>query len=133
MTSTSLPTVHALLVCRRVEPDAEGDLSLHNVVEILPAEALPGDIGPLTFVAFVRNLPSGVGEGAFVLRPADPEQPPMGRLPLDVTVPPAFGERQVALHVTVPSMRISAGGWIEYAFTWNGEVLASNRFAVGVR
>ena len=133
MTSNSLPTVHALLVCRRVEPDETGNLSLHNVVEILPAETLPGDIGPLTFVAFVRNLPAGTGGAAFVLRPADPEQPPMGRLPLEVEVPAAFGQRQIALHVTVPSLRVSAGGWIEYEFTWNGELLASNRFAVGVR
>ena len=129
----SSPIVHALLVCRRVEPDETGNLSLHNVVEILPAESLPGDIGPLTFVAFVRRLPAGPGRGAFVLRPADPDEPPIGQLPLELDVPPAFADRQIALHVTVPSLRLSAGGWIEYAFTWNGETLAANRFAVGVR
>lgn len=130
---SSSPIVHALLVCRRVEPDEAGNVSLHNVVEILPATSLPGDIGPLTFVAFVRNLPAGPGQGAFVLRPANPEDPALGRLPLELEVPAVFGNRQIALHVTVPSLRISAGGWIEYAFTWNGETLAANRFAVGVR
>lgn len=122
-----------MLVCRGIEPDDSGNLSLHNVVEIVPAPTLPGDIGPLVFVAFIRDLPPGPGEGAFLLRSTEPDAPPLGRLPLTVDVPAPYTERQVAVHVTVPSLQVSAGGWIEYAFVWNGTVLATNRFAVGVR
>ena len=124
--------MHALLVCRAVEANDEGELSLKNVVEVLPIDKVPGDVGPLTFVAFVRNLPRGPGNGAFVLRSPGREEP-IGRLPLEMDVPPGLEARQVALQVTVPSMPVAGGGWFELYFEWAGEPLAANRFAIGVK
>ena len=126
------PIVHALLICRSVETDGPGELSLKNVVEVLPVDKVPADVGPLTFVAFVRNLQPGPGHGAFVLRAPGREEP-IGRLPLDMEVPVGLAARQVALQVTVPSMPVASGGWFELYFEWNGEPLAANRFAIGVK
>ncbi len=128
----STPIVHALLICRAVEADDTGELSLKNVVEVLPVDKVPGDVGPLTFVAFVRNLQPGPGKGAFVLRVPGAEEP-IGRLPLEMEVPPGLAARQVALQVTVPSMPVASGGWFEVYFEWQGEPLAANRFAIGVK
>ncbi len=107
-----------------------GEISLQNVVEILPVDSFPGEVGPLNFVAFVRNLPPGPGQGAFVLRVPGGEEP-LGRLPLDVDIPQGYGGRQVALQVRVPSLPVSGGGWFQVLFEWNGAVLAANQFAVG--
>ncbi len=107
-------------------------MSLHNVVEVLPVDKVPAEIGPLTFVAFVRNLPQGKGQGAFVIRLPQSEQV-LGRLPLDMDVPAGLADRQVALQVTVPTIPVASGGWFEVFFEWAGTPLASNRFAVGVK
>jgi hypothetical protein len=101
-------------------------------LEVLSVESLPGDVGPITFVALVRNLPPGPGTGAFLLRPAGNEQP-QARLPLRVRIPPGFEGRQVALEVSLKSLPVKTGGWFEVEFEWAGEVLAGNRFAVGVK
>jgi hypothetical protein len=124
--------VHALLVCRLAEALDGGDITIHNVLEVIPVEALPGDVGPLTFLAMVRNLPQGPGQGAFVLRP-DGNAEEQARLPMEIEVPAGLAGRQVALHVNVPSLPIRTGGWIELHFEWAGNVLATNRFAVGTR
>ena len=126
------PIVHALLIGRSVETDESGDLSLKNVVEVLPVDKVPGDVGPLTFVAFVRNLQPGPSAGAFVLR-APGQEEPIGRLPLEMDVPAGLAARQVALQVTVPSLPVAGGGWFELYFEWEGVPLAANRFAVGVK
>jgi len=128
----SRPIVHALLVCRGLDTSAEGEISLQNVVEIVPVDKVPADIGPLTFVAFVRNLPKGPGQGAFVLRSPGREEA-LGRLPLEMDVPAGLEARQVALQVTVPSLPVASGGWFEVYFEWAGTPLAANRFAVGVK
>ena len=127
----STPVLHAVLICRDVKADERGEISLLNVVEILPTDTLPADIGPLCFVAFVRNLPAGQGAGAFLLR--HPYGTPLGRLPLDVNVPAGLEGRQLALHVKLASMPIEAGGWFEVAFEWDGALLGTNRFAIGSR
>ena len=118
-----------MLICRDVASNPNGELSLENVLEIVSVEAFPGDAGPLCFVAFVRDLPDGPGQGAFVLRSGDGE--PLGRLPLDVNVPQAYAGRQLALHVKLPSLVIEQGGWFEVGFEWAGTELAENRFAGG--
>jgi hypothetical protein len=125
------PVVHALLVCRNVSADPLGELTIENVVEIVPVDTYPGDGGPLCFVAFVRNLPTGPGEGAFLLRSGDGTS--LGRLPLELDVPPAYEGRQLALHVKLPNFPVEAGGWFEVVFEWAGKALAGNRFAVGAR
>lgn len=126
------PVVHSLLICRSVEANDLGEVTIQNVVEVAPVASLPGDVGPLTFVAFVRNLPPGPGEGAFILQAPGSENQG-GRLPLKMEVPAGFQDRQVALHITVPSIPVTEGGWYELYFEWDGQVLAGNRFAVGVK
>ncbi len=81
-------------------------------------------------MAFVRNLPPGPGQGAFVLRTPGSEES-LGRLPLDVTIPQGYGGRQVALQVRVPALPVKSGGWFQVMFEWNGSILAVNQFAVG--
>lgn len=126
------PIVHALLVCRGAEAGEGGEISIHNVLELIAVDEVPGDVGPITIVAFVRNLPQGEGTGAFLLRP-EADEAPQARLPLEVNVPAGYGGRQVALQVQLPSLPVGSGGWFEFGFEWDGEVLATNRFAVGVR
>ena len=125
------PTVHALLVCRALDADDQGEISLQNVVEILPVDQLPSEVGPLVLVAFVRGLPAGPTRAAFVLSP--PGDAPPGKLPLDLDVPAAYGDRQLALHVRIPTLPVATGGWYEIAFVWNDVALARTRFAVGRR
>lgn len=96
-------------------------------------DGFPGDAGPLTFVAFVRNLPPGPGTCAFVLRPVGEGGPGTARLPLEVDVGPSLAGRQVALQIRVPSLPVAQGGWYEVAFEWEGTPLAANRFAIGAR
>jgi hypothetical protein len=132
-TDGTTPTVHGLLLCRRVETSAHGDLTLHEIVEVLPVDAFPADAGPLTFVAFVRSLPPGPGQAMFVLRTTGESAREVARLPLPVNVPRGFGGRQVALQLRVPSVPVQGGGWYEVVFEWNGTPLASNRFAIGMR
>jgi hypothetical protein len=114
-----------------VESHPGGDLTLHNVVEIVPVDAFPADAGPLVFVAFVRSLPTGPGKGAFVLHPAGRRDDVVARLPLEAAVPPQFAARQVALQVRVPSIPVNRGGWYDVVFEWDGRPLAVNRFAIG--
>jgi hypothetical protein len=125
--------VHGLLVCRRVETNPGGDLTLHNVVEVVPVESFPGDAGPLVFVAFVRNLPPGKHQGAFVIHPAGRKDRVTARLPVEATVPEGFASRQVALQLKVPSIPVQSGGWYDVLFEWEGRPLAVNRFAIGER
>jgi hypothetical protein len=125
--------VHGLLVCRKVVAGAGGNVGLEDVVEILPVAALPGDAGPLAFVAFVRNLPPGPGRGAFVVESDAPTARVVARCPLEVSVPEGYEGRQVAVQVRLPSLPIARGGWYRLAFEWGGTRLATNRFAVGVR
>lgn len=127
------PIVHALLVCRDLETEPDGSLTLRNVVEILPAEAIPGEVGPLVFVAFLRGMPAGAGEGAFVLHVGGAEQPGGARLPLKLDVPPAMAGRQLAVHVRLRALPVEQAGWFDLGFEWAGEMLASTRFAVGTR
>src|SRR5262245_22868776 len=103
--------IHALLVCRKAAAGPGGNVGLEDVLEIVPVAALPGDAGPLTFVAFARNLPAGAGQGAFVVE-ADGETPrPVARFPLEVRVPDGYQGRQVAVQVRLPSLPIARGGW----------------------
>lgn len=136
-TDADVPVVHALLVCRALDADARGEVSLHNVVEVAPVDKVPGEIGPLTFVAFVRNLPAGPAEAAFILQPPpSPEgEPPLPaqQIPLALDVPAGLKDRQLALHVTAPTVPVQRGGWYEVIFAWQGTPLSANRFAVGVR
>ncbi len=125
------PVVHALIFCRAVEVAERGEVSLKNVLEILPVASFPGDAGPLTIVAFVRGLPPGAGEGSFVLRAPDGEGDPLGHWRLSMEVPEAYAGRQQCIHLNVPELVVNAGGWFEVAFLWNGTELASNRFLVG--
>jgi len=126
------PLVHALLVCRSVQVEATGEITIKNVVEVLPVEKVPSEVGPLVFLVLVRNLPAGPGQAAFLLRPPG-EAEKRGRLPLETRVPSGLAGRQVALQVTVPKLPVPCGGWFELHFEWRGQVLASTRFAVGVR
>jgi hypothetical protein len=125
--------VHALVICRKVENTPEGGLTLHNVVEILPVDRLPGDAGPIELVALVRNLPPGEGKGAFVISPAGHRGAASARFPLKVNVSEPFRARQVSLQLKVPSIPVTRGGWYEVAFEWEGAILAVNRFAIGAR
>lgn len=126
-------TVHALLVCRKAEAAASGELTLHDVLEILAVDTLPGEAGPVTFVALVRNLPEGPDKGAFVVRAPAPQSADLARCPLEVQVPKGYAGRQVALQVRLPSLPVARGGWYELHFEWAGQVLAASRFAVGAR
>ncbi len=125
--------VHALLLCRDVTTSATGDVSVEGIVEILPVERLPGDVGPLCFLALVRNLAPGPGRGAFLVRTPGPEARDIARCPLQVNVPPGYAGRQVALQVRLASLPVTQGGWYEVIFEWEGQALAANRFAVGAR
>ncbi len=125
--------VHALLVCRKAEMSPAGQLRIEDVLEILPVAALPGDVGPLTLLALVRNLPSGPGRGAFLVEAEGPPARDVARCPIEVEIPAAYGGRQVALQVRLPSLPIARGGWYEVTLEWEGLRLASNRFAVGAR
>ena len=71
--STPVPPieVHALVVCRKAAVAPSGSITIEEVLEILPVDALPGDVGPLTFLALVRHLPSGRGRGACRARAAN--------------------------------------------------------------
>ena len=126
------PIVNALLICRGIEAHASGELTIENVVEVLPVEEVPTEVGPIVLVAMVRGLPPGPGKGAFLIRPPG-EEGKIGRLPLETDVPQGFQGRQVALQVTLPKFPVQEGGWFDVHFEWNAQVLASNRFAVGVR
>jgi hypothetical protein len=120
-------------VCRRVETTPEGEITLHNVVEVLPVDRFPSDLGPLVFLALVRNLPPGAGRAAFALAAVGRSQKALARLPMAVDVRPEFRGRQVALQLRVPSIPVASGGWFELTFEWDGKALASNRFLVGER
>src|SRR5262245_26030022 len=125
--------VHALLVCRKVVTAPGGNVGLEDVLEVLPVDALPGDVGPLSFVAFVRHLPAGPGRGAFVVEAAGDTPRAGARAPLEVNVPEGYQGRQVAVQVRLPSLPMQRGGWYQVAFEWEGTRLATNRFAVGAR
>jgi hypothetical protein len=120
-------------VCRRIETTPEGEITLHNVVEVVPVDQFPADVGPLVFVALVRNLPAGAGKAAFTLSPAGRPEKVLARLPMAVEVRPEYRGRQVALQLRVPSIPVGSGGWFEIGFEWEGRTLASNRFIVGER
>lgn len=123
--------VHGLIFCRAAEVAERGEVSLKNVLEILPVASFPGDAGPLTIVAFVRGLPPGPGEGSFVLRAPNSDGEPLGHWRLDMNVPDAYEGRQQCIHLKVPELVVNAGGWFEVAFLFNGTELAANRFLVG--
>jgi hypothetical protein len=128
------PVVHALLVCDAVEPTEDGGVSIQNVIEVLPADKVPGEVGPLTFVAFVRNLPAGPGDAAFLLRSPDGKSSSgTGRIPIKMDIPVGLQDRQLALHVTIPVLPVGTAGWYELYFEWQGTPLAANRFVVGLR
>lgn len=133
MSSPAPIEVHALLVCRRAEVGPNGNIGIEDVLEILPVDSLPGDAGPLTFLALVRNLPSGRGRGAFRIQADGASAREVARCPLEVEVPTAYQGRQVALQVRLPSLPVARGGWYEVVFEWEGQRLAHNRFAVGAR
>jgi hypothetical protein len=125
--------VHALLVCRKAAAGEGGALTIEQVLEVLPVDALPGDVGPLTFLALVRNLPEGPGRGAFVVRTPAPERRDVARCPLEVTVPKGYAGRQVALQVRLPRLPVARAGWYEVGFEWQGVEVAATRFVVGAR
>ena len=108
-------------------------MNLEDVLEVVAVDELPGDAGPLAFVAFVRGIPAGAGKFAFVIQPAGSRDHITARLPLEVQVPEAFANRQVAVQVRVPSIPVSHGGWYDLMFEWEGKPLAANRFAIGQR
>jgi hypothetical protein len=120
-------------VCRNAVRREGGGLDVEDVLEVVALDALPGDAGPLTFLAFLRGLPPGPGVGAFVLHPAGRPDHETARLPVRAQVPEAYADRQVALQVRLPSVPVSQGGWFEVVFEWAGRPLARNRFAIGVR
>jgi hypothetical protein len=124
--------VHALLVCRRVEPASDGSLTVHNVVEILPVESIPGQVGPLTVVAFVRNLPEGPVKASFLLKPSGGAGTSARRYPLQGTIGRGLAGRQVALQLNIARLEVTAPGWYEIAFEWDGHALAANRVAIGL-
>lgn len=131
--AAKLPHVHAVLICEGIEQDANGSISLNNVTEVFAVESLPAEVGPLVFVAFLRDIPPGPCEGGFVLRSRGSDQV-LARIPLgDVQVPASFGDRQLALHVRVPKVPVAQGGWYEVAFLWGEVELGFNRFAIGAR
>ncbi|MDJ0975571.1 MAG: hypothetical protein QNJ98_14005 [Planctomycetota bacterium] len=133
MTQSSVgPVVHALVFCRDIELGKRGEVTLKNVLEVLPVESFPSDAGPLTIVAFVRDLPVGTGEGAFVLRAPGSEGEPLGAWRLEMEVQEAHQGRQQCINLQVPKLVVNEAGWYEVAFFYNERELASNRFLVGV-
>ena len=108
-------------------------MNLEDVLEVVALDEMPGDAGPLAFVAFVRGIPAGAGEFAFVIQPAGSPDHVTARLPLEVKVPEAFGGRQIAVQVRIPSIPVTHGGWYDLVFEWAGQPLAANRFAIGLR
>ena len=108
-------------------------MNLEDVLEVVAVDEMPGDAGPLAFVAFVRGIPAGEGKFAFVIQPAGSRDHVTARLPLEVKVPEAFAGRQVAVQVRVPSIPVQHGGWYDLMFEWEGKPLAANRFAIGQR
>lgn len=108
-------------------------MNLEDVLEVVAVDAMPGDAGPLSFVAFVRGIPAGQGRFAFVIQPSGSREHVTARLPLEVQVPEAFAGRQVAVQVRVPSIPVAHGGWYDLVFEWEGQPLAANRFAIGQR
>ena len=129
--ATDLPVLHALLICRGIEANETGELTLHNVVEIVPVEEVPTEVGPLTFVALLRNLPPGPSKGSFVISTGDPDEPG-GRLPFEAEIPAGVGERQMAMQITVPKLPVSRPGWFHLGFEWDGQILGENKFLVGM-
>lgn len=123
--------MHALVFCRDIELGQRGEVTLKNVLEVLPVASFPNDAGPLTIAAFVRDLPEGPGEGAFVLRAPGGVGEPLGAWRLSMDVPAAYQGRQQCIHLKVPELVVSDGGWFEVAFSYNGRELAANRFLVG--
>jgi len=128
-----LPTVHGLLVCRNAEAGPGGQVDLREVLEIVALDAIPGDAGPLAFVAFVRGLPPGPARLAFVVRAAGAPTQVLARLPFSMEVPAGLADRQLAVQVRLPTITVKRGGWFEVALEWDGRTLATNRFAIGAR
>lgn len=108
-----------------------GNLTLTDILEVVALDELPGDAGPLTFVAFLRGAEPGPAKCAFVVHPAGQPTPEIARLPLDVQVSDAMDNRQVAVQVHLPSIPVKQGGWFDVTFEWEGVPLAQNRFAIG--
>ena len=136
MSDDATPTpiiVHGLLICRSADLVAEGRLDLKEVLEIVALDELPGDAGPLTFVAFVRGLPKGPTSCAFVIHPAGNPDHVTARLPVEGVVSDAFENRQIALQMRLPSVPLEKGGWFDVVFEVNGTPLAMNRFAIGAK
>ena len=125
--------VHALLVCRAVEQDEQGHLSIREVLEIIAVDEMPADVGPLTFVAFVRGLPPGEQTCSFVLYPAGNHEQEVARADLKAEVTELHTSRQMVLRVEMPSLPLQAGGMFDVVFKVNDRPLAMNRFAVGAR
>ena len=115
-----------------METNATGEISIQNVMEILPVEALPAEVGPITFLALVRNLPQGPAKGAFLIQDPDGEEA-SGRLPFEAEVPAGAADRQIAVQVTVPKLPVKQAGWVHFGLEWDGTLLGANRFLVGVR
>lgn len=108
-------------------------MNLEDVLEIVAIDEMPGDAGPLAFVAFVRNIPAGEGKFAFVIHPPQTEEPVAARLPLEVKIPAAIATRQIAVQMRVPSFPVAQPGWYHLVLEWEGKPIAENRFAIGQR
>ena len=127
------PVVHGLLVCRNAEMAPEGRLNLTEILEVVAVEAMPADAGPLTFVAFVRSQAPGKTTFTFEVRPAGRPDEVAGRYPLDADIPDAFVGRQIAVQMQIPEIPVEHGGWYDVILSWEGETLAMNRFAIGLK
>lgn len=125
------PIVHGLLICRNVEMAQDGGLNLQKVLEVVALDSIPGDAGPLTFVAFLRGIPPGKASFTFVIRPSGDRESVVAHYPLEVEIQQGFADRQVALHVHVASAPVPYGGWFDVSLEWNGRTLGMNRFAIG--
>ncbi len=112
--------------------DEQGRIDLESVLEVVALEALPGDAGPLTFIAFVRGVTPGKRECAFRLHPAGNAEHLTARMPLSIDVPAAYDGRQVVLQARIQSIPVTRGGWFDLILEWEGQDLAQNRFAIGV-
>lgn len=108
-------------------------MNLEEVLEVVAVDEMPGDAGPLAFVAFVRGVPPGKRRFEFVVRPATSREHVTARLPLEVEIPAALGGRQLAVQMRLPSVPVERGGWYDVVFEWEGRPLAANRFAIGQR
>jgi hypothetical protein len=131
LTESAAIEVHALLVCREVQSNKTGGVTVRDVVDIVPVLGFPGDAGPLSFAAFCRAKRAGEVDVSFRVHPMADVATTLVSLPGRLRVAPGYEGRQNVIGAGFKTLKVQGGGWFGVEFRVGSKVLARTRFAIG--